>query len=144
MKLILDTSTFIKGTLERDPISAQVIQQAILYHQTLLTEEMAKELNVAIYQVAVRKGRNPIPALRIASVYLLRSNVIQTKSEYPWCADPDDAMFVECAIDGKADVVVSNDRSLTTIKEYVTDEYAKSMIRPIQFLTPEQFIQAFF
>jgi putative PIN family toxin of toxin-antitoxin system len=144
MKLILDTSTFIKGTLERDPISAQVIQQAILYHQTLLTEEMAKELNVAIYQVAVRKGRNPIPALRIASVYLLRSYVIQTTSEYPWCVYPDDAMFVECAIDGNADIVISNDRSLTAIKKYVTDDYARSLIHPIEFLTPEQFLRAFF
>src|SRR5690606_22248691 len=105
---------------------------------------MAKELNIATYQVAIRKGKNPVPALRMAATYLLRSQVIASSIRYIWCSDPDDAMFVECAIDGKADVVVSNDRSLTTIKEYVTDEYAQSLIRPIQFLTPEQFIQAFF
>jgi putative PIN family toxin of toxin-antitoxin system len=144
MKLIMDTSTFIKGMLEGDVCSEQVIRNAIASHQTILTEEMAKELNVAIYQVAARKGKNPVPALRVASVYLLRSQPIRKISRFSWCSDPDDAMFIECAIDGKADVVISNDRSLTTIKEYVTDEYAKSLIRPIQFLTPEQFIQAFF
>jgi len=144
VNIVVDTSTFIKGTLEGDAYSEQVIREAILSHQTLLTDEMAKELNVAIYQVAVRKGKNPFPALRIASVYLLRSKPVRTITRFFWCFDPDDAMFIECAIDGKADVVISNDRSLTKLKAYVTDEYARSLIRPINFMTPEQFIQAFF
>jgi len=144
MRVIVDTSTFIRGMLEGDIQAERVIKRAIVYCQPVATEEMAKELNVAIYQVAVRKGKNPVPALRLAGVYLLRSEMILKSTRFPWCYDPEDAMFVECAIDGKADVVVSNDRSLTTLKEYVTDEYAQSLVRPIQFLTPEQFIQAFF
>lgn len=144
MKIIVDTSTFIKGMLEGDRYSEQVIRKAISRDQIFLTDEMARELNVAIYQVAARKGKNPAPALRVASVYLLRASAVHTKTRFPWCFDPDDAMFIECAIDGNVDVVISNDRSLTTVKEYVTDEYALTLIRPIQFLTPEQLIQAFF
>jgi putative PIN family toxin of toxin-antitoxin system len=33
-------------------------------------------------------------------------------------ADPDDNRIVECAVDGKADLVVSNDRHLLELKEY--------------------------
>ena len=45
-------------------------------------------------------------------------------------ADPDDDMFIECAVEGKADYLVSGDPHLTDIKEY----------QGIQILTPAQFI----
>lgn len=34
-------------------------------------------------------------------------------------ADPDDNRILECAVDGKADLIVSNDRHLLDLKEYV-------------------------
>jgi len=33
-------------------------------------------------------------------------------------ADPDDNRILECAVDGKADLIVSNDRHLLDLKEY--------------------------
>ncbi len=45
-------------------------------------------------------------------------------------ADPDDDMFIECAVEGKADYLVSGDPHLTDIKEY----------EGIQILTPAQFV----
>ena len=130
--------------VEKDEAARKTVRYAAKFCTTLLTEEMAKEVNVMSYLVSVRKGQNPLTALRATAKYLLGSERIRTSTQFSWCSDPGDAMFVECAIDGKADVVVSNDRSLTAIKEYVTDEHARALIHPIQFLTPEQFIQAFF
>ena len=46
-------------------------------------------------------------------------------------ADPDDDMFIECAVEGKADYLVSgNTKHLTNLKEY----------QGIQILTPAQFV----
>jgi uncharacterized protein len=37
---------------------------------------------------------------------------------YAVAADPDDNHILECAMDGKADLIVSNDRHLLDLKEY--------------------------
>ena len=44
--------------------------------------------------------------------------------------DPDDAKFIECAVALKADVVITGDKEILAIKEYVG----------INLLTPQQFL----
>ncbi|HEY9747043.1 MAG TPA: putative toxin-antitoxin system toxin component, PIN family [Oculatellaceae cyanobacterium] len=141
MRVVIDTSTFIKAILERDRIAWNCIRNLMVSSFILMNREMAKELFVAIYQVAGRKGKNPLPAFRIASSILLYVIPVETETKFPWCSDPDDAMFVECAIDGKADLVISNDHSLTGIKEYVVDEHAMKLICGIKFVTPAEYLK---
>jgi predicted nucleic acid-binding protein len=50
-------------------------------------------------------------------------------------------MFIECAIDGQADIVISNVKSLTQLKDFVTDKKALELIKDIQFLTPEEYLK---
>lgn len=143
MKIIIDTSSFIRATLERDFGAKEVIKKALSDFEIVMTDEMAQELLRAIYIVAGRKGRNPLPAYLLASIFLLQAKRIETKTKFPWCYDPDDAMFIECAIDSGAKFVVSNDRSLTTLKEYVADKKALELIKDIEFLTPEEFLKLY-
>lgn len=143
MRVIIDTSSFIRAIIENDLIAWECLEMVMVHHQHLVTEEMAKELLVAIYQVSGRKGKNPLPAFRMAALYLLRAKEIEPDLSYSWCFDPNDAMFIECAICGGAKVVISNDRSLTTLHEYVTDEEGKRLIREIEFLTPEEFVSKY-
>lgn len=139
MKIIVDTSSFIRATLERDFGAKKVIMKILSAFEIVMTVDMAQELLRAIYLVSGRKGKNPLPAYLLASVFLLHAKSIGTKTKFSWCYDPDDAMFIECAIDSDAKYVISNDRSLTTLKEYVTDKKALEMIKDIEFLTPEDF-----
>jgi putative PIN family toxin of toxin-antitoxin system len=114
MKVVIDTSTFIRSTLERDQVARKCMKIVMTTYQTISTDRMAEELLTAIYGASKRKGKNPLSALEIAGRLLLRSEKIETTTKFPWCYDPTDFMFIECAIDGGAKVVVSNDRSLTT------------------------------
>lgn len=141
MRVVLDTSTFIKATLERDKTTWQCIRKVMSSYQIIATEEMAKELLVSLYIVAGRKAKNPLPSYRIAALLLLQAKLVENRTVYPWCYDPEDAMFIECAIDGEANFVISNDKSLTTLKDYVTNKKALEMVSGIQFLTPEDFLK---
>lgn len=47
--------------------------------------------------------------------------------------DPSDNKFVECAVAGKADVLISGDKDLLAIKHY----------RQVRIQTPAQFLEAF-
>ncbi|MGG1250556.1 putative toxin-antitoxin system toxin component, PIN family [Brevibacillus borstelensis] len=143
MRVIIDTSSFIRAIIENDLIAWECLQMIMAYHQQIASAEMAKELLVAIYQVSGRKGKNPLPAFRMAALYLLGAEQVEPDYSYSWCFDPGDAMFIECAICGGAKVVISNDRSLTTLHEYVTDEEGKRLIQEIEFLTPEEFVRKY-
>ncbi|GGK22700.1 hypothetical protein GCM10010965_14510 [Caldalkalibacillus thermarum] len=142
-KVVLDTSVFIGGFLERNESCIATILLVLTKFQPVYTDEMAKELLVTIHLVVGRKGRNPLPAFRKAAQLLLSAERVARKTPFSWCYDPTDAMFIECAIDGGAKVVVSNDRSLTTLKEYVTDQEALEMIDGIAFLTPRDFLKEY-
>jgi putative PIN family toxin of toxin-antitoxin system len=140
-KVVIDTSSFIRATLERDNTALNCLAFVLSNRQLIYTVEMAQELLVATYRVSIRKGKNPNFAFKMAATALIKAKPVETQTRFPWCSDPDDAMFVECAIDGQADFVISNDHSLTTIKEYVTDEHALELIRDIEFVTPEEFLK---
>ncbi|AMA73371.1 hypothetical protein ACH33_11250 [Aneurinibacillus sp. XH2] len=69
-----------------------------------------------------------LPGFRIigfAAFHLLRTEEIEPVVSSHGVFDSDDAMFIEYVICGGAKVVISNDRSLTKLHEYVTDEEGK-------------------
>lgn len=141
-RIVIDTSSFIRAFLESDLVARDMFKKfPSLGYQLVMTEEIAKEWLIATNNVILRRKMNPNPYLRSVAKFLLRAIEVEKQTDFPWCSDPDDAMFVECAIDGQADFVISNDHSLTTIKEYVTDEHALELIRDIDFVTPEEFLK---
>ncbi|CCQ94330.1 hypothetical protein CULT_1800003 [[Clostridium] ultunense Esp] len=141
-RIVIDTSSFIRAFLESDTVARDMFKMfPSLDYQLVMTEEIAKEWLIATNNVILRRKMNPNPYLRAVAVFLLKSIEIEKKTDFSWCSDPDDAMFIECAIDAQAKYVISNDRSLTGLKEYVTDERALEMIRDIEFVTPGDFLK---
>ncbi|CAN5566697.1 hypothetical protein BH23ACI1_BH23ACI1_23690 [soil metagenome] len=55
--------------------------------------------------------------------------IVQVLQEVRECRDPDDDMFLEVAVNGRADVVVSGDRDLPALHPF----------RGIAILTPTQY-----
>ena len=51
----------------------------------------------------------------------------------PFCADPDDDKFIECAIAGKAEAIVSGDKHLLKVSGY----------HDIEIITPRKFVDKF-
>ena len=52
-------------------------------------------------------------------------------------------MFIECAIDGQVDFVISSDRAIYQIKEYSKNNKELELIKNIQFFNPEEFYKAY-
>jgi putative PIN family toxin of toxin-antitoxin system len=57
-------------------------------------------------------------AVRIVARVAGKGIVIPRTTVHVVTADPDDNRILECAVDGKADVIVSNDHHLLDLKEY--------------------------
>jgi putative PIN family toxin of toxin-antitoxin system len=57
-------------------------------------------------------------AVRIVARVAGKGIVIPRTNVHRVTADPDDNRILECAVDGKADLIVSNDHHLLDLKEY--------------------------
>ena len=61
----------------------------------------------------------------------IHAQIIESKEIIKDCRDPDDNIFLECAVAGKADYLVSGDKDLLDLTPY----------REIPIITPSRFIE---
>lgn len=132
MKLILDTNVFVSGIfwngppheilkLWRDGKITLVLSQDILKEYTRVIDDLSRkypEIDVSgIINLLIQKAQ-------IANVPPLKENV---------CEDPDDDMFLACAIHQKAKLIVSGDKLLLKTSGY----------QGIEVITAKKFIDTF-
>lgn len=142
--IIVDTSTIIKGFFARYPEPRFIVDRiADGTFQLAMTEEMAKELSIAVFTVARNKRRDPKPFLRNVASFIYNAETIPSITSFTSCSDPDDSMFIECAIDGRVKNVISSDPAIFNIKSYIQNQTESQLITNIDFYNPETFYNAF-
>jgi putative PIN family toxin of toxin-antitoxin system len=142
--IIVDTSTIVKGFFTRYPEPTFILDKIIDgTFQLAMTEEMAKELQVVVLATAIKYGKPPKPFLRNVASFIFHAKRIQKISNFRSCSDPDDSMFIECAIDGEIKHVVSSDPAIFNIKSYIKDPVEFELIKEIEFYNPESFFKAY-
>ena len=132
MNIILDTNVFISGIFFSGPPS-QILQawqnesfQIVLSEQILSEyQRVADELSYKYAQVDIA------PIIELVTIHW---KLIDTKGiEISICEDPDDDKFVECAIAGKCDIIVSGDKHLLKLAGY----------KSIKILRPREFVEQY-
>lgn len=71
------------------------------------------------YKETLSEKINPITAVSICEALTLYENVIKINIYFNWnliSADPDDNKFVDCAIAGNVDYIVTNDKHFDVLK----------------------------
>lgn len=145
MKIIVDTSTIIRGFFTTKYPEPKFIVDHIANgtFQLAMTEEMAKELTVAVLTIAEKYGENPKRFLRNITSFIYYAKKVPKLTTFKSCADPEDSMFIECAIDGGVKHVISSDRHIFNIKSYIKNQHEAAMIQDIHFYNPQQFYETF-
>lgn len=132
MKIILDTNVFISGIFFSGPPS-QILQawqkksfQIVLSEQILNEyQRVAEELSYKYPQVDIA------PIIELVTIH---GQLIDTKGiNISICEDPDDDKFIECAIAGKCDIIVSGDKHLLKLTGY----------KGIKILRPREFVEQY-
>ena len=132
MKVVLDTNVFISGIFFRGPpylalkawrdgMIKLVVSEKILEEYLRVGEILSKQYS------QIRLG--PILELIMAEAEF----TADLKLPIPVCSDPEDDKFLECAIAGKADVLVSGDKNLLRVSGY----------GGIDVVTPRKFVDSF-
>jgi len=127
LKVVLDTNVFIAAYFNRKSASARIIDLCLENkHKLIFSPRLRKELRLILKNVrAEREFRE-----KIRSLFVNASKVKPTKKVFTVKEDPEDNKFLECALEGKADYLITSDRHLLELGEFAQTKICK----PTQFL----------
>ena|SRR3989338_5468644 len=131
MRFVLDTNVFISGIFWSGNYCSQLIYKwknkeiEIISSLEIVGEliETLKSFKIQMPEDMIEEWKNLILK---NSVLIAPSTKIDIIKE-----DPDDNKFLETAVDGKADFIISQDKHLLNLKEY----------RGVKILRPEEAVK---
>lgn len=130
-RVVIDTNVFISGLLSSTSTSARSVERAILEGQLVATAAMLRELVTTLlspkFDRYVSRDRRDQLLLRLAPLV----DIVEVVQQVRASRDPDDDKFLEAAVNGRADVIVSGDRDLLQLNPF----------RGIAILTPTGCLQ---
>jgi uncharacterized protein len=130
MRLVVDTNVFVSAALKENSLPFLVVRW-IDQHDGLLkstaTERQLLEVLDRPYIVAAT-----IPSLREGLTRMLgAAELVPITERIAACRDPTDDKFLELAVNGRADLIVSGDGDLLALNPF----------REIPIVTPAAFVQ---
>lgn len=116
-RVIFDTNIYISALHFQGSIPRKILELADAGHFNLL---ISKQIVAEVRGVLRVKFRYDLSKLDLVEELLISiSQVVEPGINIKFIKeDPDDDMILECAVEGKADLIVSGDRHLLKIKEY--------------------------
>lgn len=128
MQVVLDANVIISGLFWKQGNPRKIIEMSEFeLIEILFSKGTLKELS-DVLEKHFKTPKNEIED--ILKFLLERSSVVGVKSSVNICKDKDDNKFLELAVDGNANYIISGDRHLLEIKEFK----GIKILRPSQFL----------
>jgi len=134
MRITLDTNVMVSSTFwagAPDQVMRLVEEKEV---ELILSEEIMNELvEVLEYEEVKKKVREKGLMMRRSVEKILSVSQIIKPNEriYAVKEDPDDDKFLECAVEGDAEYLVSRDKHLLKLKKY----------KGIEIIKPEEFLR---
>jgi len=120
-KVVLDTNTLISGILW-DGNEAKIIEKAERNEiQLFISQKLLKELEEVLKREKFSKkleGKKYTVNEAVTKIALIAVLIESTHKINVIKEDPDDNRVLECAVSAKADVVISGDGHLLSLKNY--------------------------
>ena len=132
-RIVIDTNVFISALLIKRSVPFQVVKLAftqgiILYSDATFTE---------LQQVIFRPKFNKYMTLEERNIFLFKfideSKFVEIKEEIRACRDTKDDKFLELAVNGNANFIITGDADLLVLNPF----------REIEIITPEVFVSRF-
>ncbi len=129
-KIVIDTNVFISALLNPLGTPKQVIEIAVNHFTILQSESTYQELETRISKKKFDKYLEKNDRLDFLLAIKNKSSFIDICHQTIICSDSDDNKFLELAVSGIANYIITGDNDLLTIKSYQEIE----IIKPINFL----------
>jgi putative PIN family toxin of toxin-antitoxin system len=130
-RVVLDTNVIVSFLLTRgERISSIFDSWDKEEFDFLISEEIFKEIETVLEYEKIQKLVNPWEKAALLEKLKLQAEFIKVKTKLDILPDQKDNKYLECAVDGWADFIISGDKHLLELKEY----------RWIKIMTPREFL----
>ncbi len=117
-RVVIDTNVLISGLLSTTSTPAQALEKAVTKAQLVATMETLRELIENLHSPKfhryVRRERRDALLERVASLV----EIIDVLQPIRASRDPKDDKFLEAAVNGRADVIVTGDKDLLDLNPF--------------------------
>ena len=132
MRVVLDANIIISFLLTRgETISSIFNSWDAGRFELLISDEIFAEIETVLGYEKIAKLVKPWEAQALLEKLRLEAELVEVETKLDVVSDPKDNRYLECAVDGGADFVVSGDRHLLDLKEF----------KGIGILTPREFLK---
>jgi putative PIN family toxin of toxin-antitoxin system len=129
-RVVLDTNVLISGLLSTTSTPARAVERAVAMGQLLASADRLRELIATLlspkFDRYVPRARRDALLFRLAPLF----EIVEVVQRLQACRDPHDDQFLEAAVNGRADVIVSGDGDLLGLNPF----------RGIAILTPAAYL----
>ena len=129
MRIVVDTNVVMSAIIKADSVPASVIDLIANKHTFLTSFDTQCEIQKVIARPRFRRYLTA-DALKLIATIVTESEVIAIATPVIACRDPADDKFLELAVNGKADLIISGDQDLLAMLIY----------RGIPIITPAKFL----
>jgi putative PIN family toxin of toxin-antitoxin system len=130
MRVVVDTNVFISAALKEHSPPGTAAHLAAANHLLLKSKVTEQELFVTLAQPRLAPLIPPRFENWLREV-LAAAELVEIAERISACRDPKDDKFLELAVSGHADVIVTGDRDLIALNPF----------RGIPIVTPADFVQ---
>ena len=117
-RVVLDTNVLISGLLSTTSTPAKAVEHAVSNDQLLASTDTLRELMTKLlspkFDRYVPRERRDALVLRLAPLI----EIVEVVQRVQVSRDSDDDKFLEVALNGRADVIVSGDRDLLELNPF--------------------------
>lgn len=131
MRLVVDTNVFVSAALKEVSWPAKTIRWVSRHGGLLKSRETEHEVLAILQRPRFAAKMSPLFIDEVRHLFSTAA-LISINERVAACRDPDDDKFLEVAVNGQADVIVSGDNDLLALHEF----------RRIPIITPAAFAQA--
>ena len=134
MIIVLDTSVLISAAILKASIPDLAVRKALNQNTVIRSDQVMHELATRLKKKKFDKYfRNEYERDFFVHLYILKSKLIKVTHSISICRDPSDNMFLELALSGKADAIVSSDPDLLVLNPFEN----------IPIISPKEFLEKF-
>jgi uncharacterized protein len=117
-KIVVDTGVVVSGLLKKDGTSRISLELVFTKCIPLLSIDTLHELNEVLGRPKFASLFSPKDKLAILDLMLEKGVFVEVISQVTICRDKNDNMFLNLAIDGAADAILSRDADLLVLNPF--------------------------
>lgn len=118
MPVVLDTNVLVSGALLPQSVPAKVFDRILLTDVLLFSESTLGELRSVLDRRKFQRYLDPDRRSRFLARCVEAASFVEILRRLQVCRDPDDDKFLDVAINGGADVIVSGDDDLLQLDPF--------------------------